>query len=139
MSQVEHMDEFLQEEVRLWSEYMLERVRNAVRTGGNDSGDWLQSLAVTAAKEGLQRAKVELSFRTHGRMADMGAGKGYRKGVYIGRDTRTELHRGRKGSKVYSRTAYGSLRTLMNNVANKYVQLVPELLKKEITNGTDQN
>lgn len=135
MTTDQHADAFLGEEVEQWSSWMLQRLQQNVRTGANDNAEFLGSLAVRATREALQRYRVQLSFVRHGRFADMGAGRGYSKGQYIGTAARGEMLKGRKGNKVYSRTAYGTLSTLMHNVANKYIQLAPELIKETLTHG----
>lgn len=133
---IEQGDRFLQEEIDQWLPFMVERLKGNVRGAGViDSADFLASIAATAAREGVMRYRAQLSFVEHGRFADMGAGKGYEKGVYVGTAARGQRLKGRKGNKVYSRTAYGTLGTLMNNVANKYIEIVPELLKQSLTNG----
>lgn len=135
--QLQRMDDFLQEEVRQWTEYLLSRMK--VAAGKTVvSEEYLRSLATSAAEEGLQKAKAELSFSEHGRFADMGAGRMYTKGVYHGdRDARGRQHLiGRKGNKNYSRTAYGTLNGLMEGVANKYLERTPELIKQALTDGT---
>lgn len=132
---LERIDAFVQQEVEQWSRYLLQRMEAGVRRRGIvASGEFLRSLATTAARQGLQRAAVALSFAGHGRFADMGAGNMYHKGAYQGR-SREEVLKGRRGNKVYSRTAYGTLSTLMNNLANKYVDEIPELLKQSMTDG----
>lgn len=129
------MDAFLQEEVVAWTAYMEERLKAAVaRKGIVAEGAFLRSIAAKAANEGLQKAAVALTFDNAGRFADMGAGRAYRLGQYTGRN-RSDVLKGRRGNKVYSRTAYGTLSTLMNNLANKYVEEVPDLIKNSITNG----
>lgn len=135
---IEQGDRFLQEEIDHWTTFMLGRLQNNVRSAGViDSAEFLASLAATAAKEGVMRYRTQLAFVRHGRFADGGYGRGYHKGVYVGTAARGQRLKGRKGNKVYSRTAYGTLGTLMNNVANKYIELAPELLKSALTN--DQN
>lgn len=133
--QLSRMDAFLQEEVRAWTAYMEERLRQAVqRKGVVASGTFLRSIAARAVNEGLQQARTELQFDTAGRFADMGAGRAYRLGVYQGR-SREEVLKGRRGNKVYSRTAYGTLSTLMNNLANKYVEELPTLIQQAANDG----
>ena len=135
-AELQRMDDFLQEEVRLWTEYLYGRMVNAA---GKTvvSEEYLRSIATRAAAEGLQQARAELSFSEHGRFADMGAGRMYTKGVYHGdRDARgQQMLIGRKGNKNYSRTAYGSLTGLMEAVANKYLSETPEIIKNSITHG----
>lgn len=134
------MDAFVQAEVEQWTAYMAAQLRAGVaRKGIVVSGEFLRTIAARAANEGLQKASVALSFDTAGRFADMGAGNAYRLGKYQGSADRAELLKGRKGNKVYSRTAYGTLSTLMNNMANMYLERVPDLIKQTLTDGTDKN
>jgi hypothetical protein len=134
MNDLEHGDAFLKETTEKWTAFMLERLKANVRSEQViDSAEFLESIAAKAAQQGLMRYQVELRYARQGRFADMGAGKGYIKGQFQGRLQRGQRLRGRKGNKVYSRTAYGTLSTLMNNVANQYIKLVPDLIKHNLT------
>lgn len=86
----------------------------------------LKSLAVKTAKNTL-----EMWFKDHGRMHDMGAGRGYHKGKFMGAEERGQFLKGRKPSKWYSRLAWGAVfGTLANNLANMYIAQVPGQLTK---------
>ena len=134
------VDAFFEEQVVKWTPYMAERLRAGVRRKGIVvSGEFLNTIAARAVINGLQTAETLLKFDTAGRMADMGAGRAYKLGKYQGSADRAELLKGRRGNKVYSRTAYGTLSTLMNNMANMYVERVPDLIKQTLTDGTGKN
>ncbi|MBL8000400.1 MAG: hypothetical protein JNL05_00445 [Flavobacteriales bacterium] len=135
--QLNRMDAFVQEEVDQWTVYLEQRLRAGVaRRGIVVSGEYLRSIAASAARKGLQQAEAELRFATQGRFADMGAGWGYHKGQYIlNAEQKREALKGRKGNKVYSKVAYGTLSTLMNNLANKYVEEIPELIQQAANDG----
>lgn len=125
------MEAFVAEELQEFSEYLLQQAGERLRRR-NIVADrhLLQSLATQAARE-----QMSLSFASHGRFHDMGAGRGYRKGIYIGNDT-SRPHPGHKPSKWYSRLAWGAVYgTLVNNLANKYVAEVATDLKHSLSHG----
>lgn len=110
------------------TEHLLQQARQRIK-GRNITVDeeLLQSLAVTVATNELQ-----LWFKDYGRMHDMGAGRGYRKGKYLGSEERGQLLKGRKPSKWYSRLAWGSVYgTLVDKLSNSYIANVPGQLTKE--------
>jgi len=119
------MDAFVAEELQAFAQYLLEQAKERLlRRNIVADRDLLNSLATQAAEKELR-----LWFADHGRMHDMGAGKGYEKGKFMGVEERGEILKGRTPSKWYSRMAWGSVYgTLVNNLANKYVQEVPGLI-----------
>lgn len=113
-----------------WGPSLRDTVERNVRAKGVvDEGSFADSIAQTTTDEGLLKARTELSFSTHGRMADMGAGNMYKLGQYMGREERTDLLTGRKGNKAYSKAAYGRIGSLTNLLANMYVEEVPTGIK----------
>lgn len=137
MSQpLSEIDAFLAEETRRWTVFLRQQlVQNLQRRGVRVSGEWVDNVVANELGAGAGRDIAELLFPTHGRMQDMGAGNGYRLGQYVGKRTNATDLRGRKGSKIYSRTAYGTLNTLINNLANKFVQHTAEGLKHTLSDG----
>lgn len=128
----ERMDAFVAEILREFSADILQGARERV-AGRNivEDRELLNSLATHAMPKAM-----ELLFAEHGRMHDMGAGKGYRKGQYIG-DDMTRPHPGHKPSKWYSRFAYGmTYGRLVNDLSNRYLNEVAADLKKTLTDGT---
>lgn len=135
MSQLSEIDAFMAEEVKRWTEFLAPQVQQALtRAGHVFTGDLVQN--VVARELGASNGKdiAELMFPTQGRMVDMGAGLGYRLGTYIG--TRPNVpHPGHHGSKAYSRTAYGTLNTLISNLSNKFIAHTADGLKATLTDG----
>ena len=121
------MEAFVEAELGEFSTWLYEQARDRI-TGRNImvDRDLLQSLAVHAARNELQ-----VWFADHGRMHDMGAGRGYHKGKFMGVEDRGEILKGRKPSKWYSRMMWGAIfGTLVNNLANKYIAEVPGRIKQ---------
>jgi hypothetical protein len=109
------------------TDHLLAQARDRIR-GRNITVDeeLLRSLAVTVATN-----ELNLWFADHGRMHDMGAGRGYRKGKFMGSQERGQLLKGRKPSKWYSRLAWGSVYgTLVDKLSNSYIANVPGQLAR---------
>ena len=125
---------FVQEELTDFAAYLIEQARSSLmRRGITADNTLLNSLATQVAEEELQ-----FWFSEHGRMHDMGAGRGYHKGKFMGAEDRAVFLKGRKPSKWYSRLAWGSVYgTLVNNLSNKYVAAVPGLLVGEFNKGLE--
>ncbi len=128
--------EFLQEETRAHAAYLYEQlVQNLQQRGVVDTGTLVKSFIVRElGGSGLQE-EINALFPTYGRFGDMGARRGWRKGQPTGRDGRTEALKAPKGHKVYSRTVWGSQNTLINNLANKFVEHARTNLKDTLTDG----
>jgi len=99
------------------------------------SGTTVSSFVCRALGGDGSKDEINALFPDAGRFSDMGAGRGYMLGKYVGRDTRTELHKGRKGHKQYSKTAWGTQGTLINLLANGFIDHVRTNLKDTILNG----
>lgn len=124
----ERQKAFVEEEIAAFAAYLLDQAKARIlRRNIKVDETLLNSLAVeTAATE------MKLLFSDHGRMHDMGAGRGYHKGKYMGAEERGLFLKGRKPSKWYSRLAWGAVYgTLVNNLANKYIAEVPKGLVEE--------
>ena len=119
------MQAFVQEELEAFSTWLYQQARERImRRNIVVDQTLLNSLSVHVATNELQ-----LWFADHGRMHDMGAGKGYSKGKFLGVEQRGEILKGRKSSKWYSRLAWGSVYgTLVNNLANKYIAKIPGIV-----------
>lgn len=92
------------------------------------SEDLLRSVAMQVLPGELQAA-----FSDQGRFHDMGAGRGYTKGQYVGTAERAEILKGRKPSKWYSRLTWGRIYGaggLVDQLSNAYVREVPGQLKQ---------
>lgn len=129
MSLTDEMEAFVTATLQEFgTEHLLAKARERIK-GRNITVDeeLLQSLAVTVATNELQ-----LWFKDHGRFHDMGAGRGYSKGKFLGSEERGQLLKGRKPSKWYSRLAWGSVYgTLVDKLSNSYIANVPGQLTRE--------
>ncbi len=122
-------DAFIEEELRSFAAYLVERAKvQIIRRRLRMDDELLNSLAATAAREGLN-----LVYKPRGRYQDMGAGRGYHKGRYVGKVKDTRLLKGRKPRKWYSPTVYGAVYgTLVNNLSNKYIQALATGMRETI-------
>lgn len=124
---------FIAEELTWWSNYVTDRLTAELqRRNMKVSDDLLNSLkaAVESANANHEGAAA-LSFKTYGRFVDMGAGRGYNKGVPSSEAVRERLQdrRGRRPKKWYSRVAYGTLDRLIMNLVSKYQDGTLNMLK----------
>lgn len=110
------------------TEHLLKQARERIqRRNIKVDEDLLQSLAVTVATD-----ELNLWFADHGRMHDMGAGRGYHKGKFMGSEERGQFLKGRKPSKWYSRLAWGSVYgTLVDKLSNEYIKKIPGAMAQE--------
>lgn len=124
--------EFIDQELKAIVPYLENALRRSlIRRGIGVDDELVNSLAAQAANDELQ-----LRFLTYGRFVDMGAGRGYNKGRYMGREERSDLLKGRTKNPFYSRTSYGVIYgTLLNNLMNKYVQEAPAALVQDYNNA----
>lgn len=131
---------FIQSELQWWSNYVQERLKVELEKKDVRVTDTLiNSLAgkVMAQAAGHEGA-AQLVFDTAGRFVDMGAGKGYRKGVPTAENIKAKLMgiERRKPIKWYSKTAYGSVNRLMYNFSAKYSEAISlgikEVLEKPL-------
>lgn len=117
MSTTQKMDAFVAEELAQWAPLLEARMKEQVsRRRIVASGDLLRSLAARA----MGTKEVQLAFARHGRFHDMGAGRGWRKGVYMGK-SRGETPKKPKPSKFYSRNKMGLYGQLVSNLSDKFV------------------
>jgi len=126
-----NVDEFIEQQLRPTAQYLEQELRRmAERKKHAVTREMIQSIAHQAMKN-------EMGIRASDamRMVDMGAGRGYRKGQYVG--NHPELpHNGRKGSKFYSRTAYGIVYgRLVNLLMNGFAEGVAADTKKQLSDG----
>ncbi|MEN6622119.1 MAG: hypothetical protein ABFD50_11280 [Smithella sp.] len=86
------------------------------------------------AGDGHQGA-IEIIFKEYGRMVDMGVGKG--RGLQTNRDRRIEkltVKGKRKPRKFYSKTAYGLITPLINDLQYGYTEEVKQKIKQSLEN-----
>lgn len=133
MSLAQRIDQEANRIVNEWGQDLTATTARNVRAQGMvDTGAGADSFSHQAKRNGDLNYQVELSFDRAIRMADQGAGFMYEKGVYQGREERTDMLLGRKGNPAYSRAAYGRISGLVNLLANMHVEEVAEGLKDEI-------
>lgn len=114
---------FLEAEVAAFVPYLEQQAKAALLARNIKSVDetLLHNLSVQAAK-----SEFTMRFADHGRMHDMGAGRGYHKGKFLGAEARAQFLKGRKPSQWYTRLVWGTLyKVLAPNIANKYIAEVP--------------
>lgn len=124
----EHIEAFQREELALWTPLLEARIKErASQSGKRASGALVRSVMAKA----LGSKEVQLAFAQHGRFNDMGAKRGWRKGVYVGK-SRSESLRKPKGTKFYSRTKMGMYGQLVSNLSNKFVDTLIDQARAEL-------
>jgi hypothetical protein len=134
------------------AEYM-ERTITGMRIKAQQMGigvtdEGLRSLSYQALQQGESSGAAKLSFKEYLRMVDMGAGRGHPLGGmgYMRANLLTSKFDGqailkknkvRKPKKFYSKTAYGNLTWLGNQLLYGYTEETIASLKKEMTNGVN--
>jgi hypothetical protein len=123
---------FVEEQLNWWSDYVADLViRALIRRKINITADLVNSVRGQA-----QNDVGQLIFTTYGRMVDMGAGRGYRKGIQSLSHTRETLmlgrNAGRKPKKFYSPIAYGTLNRLIQRIVSEYQESIIYGLKKPL-------
>lgn len=117
------------EELAEWSAILQQRMQEQLaRKGINITGALARSMVAKA----IGSKEAQLAFATYGRFNDMGAARGWRKGVYIGQGKPGKKPR---GTKFYSRTKMGLYGQLVSNLGNKYVEALYQQAKAEIDGG----
>lgn len=71
------------------------------------------SLSTQVIQKGGELIDINLTFLARGRFVDMGAGQGYKKGVFESMASNKEKLIGRKPKKWYSKPFYGRINALM--------------------------
>lgn len=98
------------------------------------SDELLQSVSAKALP-----GMVQALFEDQGRYHDMGAGRGYHKGKFMGTEERAEFLKGRTPSQWYSRLTWGKVYGaggLVDLLSNAYVREVPGQLVQEFKQGS---
>lgn len=126
------MQAFIDAELEAFALWFYDEARlRILRRGLVVDRDLLNSLAVKTATNELQ-----VWFKDHGRMMDMGAGRGYHKGKFMGAEARGQILKGRTPNKWYGPLAWGAVYgTLVNNLANKYVANVGGIIADAYRKG----
>lgn len=123
---------FVKSELQQWTPFLVARLRaQLVSRNISVSGPLLNSVVGQVVND----QEVDLSFLKYGRFHDMGARQGWHKGQFTGRNERGERLRPPKPSKFYSRTAWGTLTTLINNLQNTYVARLQQDIHQTLTDG----
>lgn len=135
-----HKEEFIRKELEWYEEYLIENLRKSLNAKGiGITEELLHSLAgkVKAAGDNSQ-GEFDLNFLTKGRFVDMGAGRGYNKGVKKGESNRDRIYRltarklpvnKRKPKKWYSKVAYGTLDRLIMRLVSNYEEQIIQSVK----------
>jgi hypothetical protein len=128
-------DQFIKEELDSFAIYLAEQAKARLVNRNIRADDALLKSFATQVVEN----EVQALFADQGRFHDMGAGRGYSKGKFLGADDRGDMMRPRKGrkpSKWWSRLAWGAtFGTLVNNLQNKYVAEAPAYLTEPFRKG----
>jgi len=82
---------------------------------------------------------VQFSFPAHGRFQDMGAGRGYKLGVRIVEDVRTNgnVYKKRKPKKWYTKNVYRGLGGLYSGLMYGFTEEIKANIKKDILKDLD--
>lgn len=121
MRNLQNEQAFIAQEIDKWAEHVADLVLEAIRK---------RKIKVSSALEKSIRGQAknhigELIFRQYGRFVDMGAGRGYQKGVEKISENRRRLTRtGRTPKKFYSKISYGTLSGLMRDLLNTYSEKI---------------
>lgn len=127
MSTVSRIDAFVAEEIQAMAPLFAERFARRLKTLGKvDTGELARSMASRA----VNSREIQAEFLQYGRFVDMGARRGWRKGVYEGT--------GRAGTPpkkaiFYSRTKYGLYGQLVSNLSNKYFEGIYQETVEQLT------
>lgn len=132
MELLQNEEAIMQAELKKWAPFLVARLKSQLASRNiSATGDLANSVAAYVANS----HQVDLRFLLYGRFSDMGARRGWHKGQFIGRSERGERMRPPKGTKFYSRTAWGTLSTLINNIASSYVEQLSTDIKTSLENG----
>jgi hypothetical protein len=119
---------FINEELEWWTAYVQDRLKFALERRKIKVSEELMKSIDADVRNAAQEAQgaAALSFKTHGRFVDMGAGRGYRKGVPTSVAVRERLQdkRGRRPKKWYSKVAYGTVNRLIERLLSRYQEHV---------------
>jgi hypothetical protein len=123
---------FIHDELEWWSNYVTDAVIKELLRRKIGITRELQSSIHARARQEI----AELGFLTYGRYVDMGAGRGYRKGVESIKKNRELLTAGRiskrKPKKFYSKVSYGTLGRLYQRLVSNYQDTIIYGLKETI-------
>lgn len=129
MRNLQNEEAFIAQVIQDWSERLTDLVLAALKKKKLGITEALEKSVRTQARQNVG----ELIFRSYGRMVDMGAGRGYNKGVEkISENRRRLTRKGRTPQKFYSKTAYGTLSGLMRDLVNTYSDKIVYDAKKQL-------
>ena len=101
-----------------------------------DTDSLHKSVSYKSSRAGSgHQGSVEIIFKEYGRRVDMGAGKG--RSLQTNRDRRIEkmtVKGKRKPRKFYSKTAYGLITPLINDLQYGYTEEVKQKIKQSLEN-----
>lgn len=123
MDPIEHINKEGHQRMLNWLELATRTMKRAIhQTGAKDSEELLNSIGGTVdAPNGSIAGIAELHFSAHGRFLDMGAGRGWHKGVRTSNRENSNRSPRRKGKKVYSKPIYGTVSGLAQSLSHVYI------------------
>ena len=135
-----HKQAFIKKELEWYEQYLLEGLRKSLHQKGiGITEELFNSLygKVSGANDNSE-GQFDLSFLTKGRFVDMGAGRGYKKGVKGLESNRDKIYRltarkqavqKRRPKKWYSKVAYGTLDRLIMRLVSNYEEEIINSVK----------
>lgn len=127
MSTQSRIDAFVAEEMQAMAPLFAERfARKLQALGKSDSGALAQSMASRA----INSREIQAEFLQYGRFLDMGARRGWRKGIYSGEGTPGPPPR---KAIFYSRIKMGLYGQLVSNLSNKYIDAIYQEVMAQTT------
>jgi hypothetical protein len=126
--------DFISDELENWAEEVETELKKALQRMHIGVSDELfqsiKSQVIRASTTG--DGKFMLSFLEYGRMVDIGTGRGGRGKAVENRKKNRQAWAGRKPKKFYSKTAYGMLNRLIENIMYGYQEASAETVKSAL-------
>jgi hypothetical protein len=123
-----NQENFIHHELDAWADRVTNAVIRSLKREKIGITQELRNSIKSRAKQNIG----ELLFTEYGRFVDMGAGKGSRKGIESIASNRAVLT-GRRPKKFYSKTAYGTLSSLIQALVSNYREHVVYQAKNHLT------
>jgi hypothetical protein len=122
-----NQENFINHELDAWANRVTDAVIRALKRERIGITQELRDSVKARAKQNIG----ELLFLQYGRFVDMGAGKGSRRGVESIASNRSMLT-GRRPKKFYSKTAYGTLSSLIQALVSNYREHIVYQAKNQL-------
>ncbi len=123
----QNQQNFINHELDAWAD----RVADAVIAGLKKNKIGITQELRDSVKARARQNVGELLFKEYGRFVDMGAGKGSKRGIESISSNRAALT-GRRPKKFYSKTAYGTLGSLINALLSNYQEHIVYQAKTQL-------